>query len=111
MNNDEKKETEIQMEDLKNNDAIIPPLSSEEEGENSGDFTLLVKCSSEIEAEMISTVLESGGIENYLLSQNDSSFPIVGNLSVIKIFVKIFQYEDAKAYLDDFYSEENSENG
>ncbi len=88
---------------------IFPPPEEREEG---GDgFILLLKCYSEIEAGMISTVLESGGIENILLPQNDSSFPLMGNMSVIKIFVKLHQYNDARAYVEDFYSGEENNDG
>lgn len=74
--------------------------SLEEPAHFSGDdFSLLVTCTHEYEAELIKNALESGGIEAHILVQRDSSFPTVGNLGIIKVFVKNEELDSAKEYL------------
>lgn len=63
------------------------------------DFSLLVTCTHEYEAELIKNALESGGIEAHILIQRDSSFPAIGNLGIVKVFVKNEELDSAKEYL------------
>lgn len=79
------------------------PAPPENNGGGDDDFALLTKCSNEIEADMIAANLEGAGIESYILRQNDSSFPVMGNLSVVKIYVRRAQLSDAQEYLSNFY--------
>ncbi|MCC6550708.1 MAG: DUF2007 domain-containing protein [Ignavibacteriaceae bacterium] len=89
---------------------LIPeiPVSSGEGG-GDDDYALLTKCSTEIEADMIAANLEGAGIESYILRQNDSSFPVVGNLSVVKIYVRLAQLTDAQEYLSNFFAQDEDE--
>lgn len=52
------------------------------------DWALVYTTFNLIDAEMLKENLESAGISATVLSQKDSSFPIPGDLSRIKLFVK-----------------------
>ncbi|MBN1638843.1 MAG: hypothetical protein JW866_07740 [Ignavibacteriales bacterium] len=58
-------------------------------------------------AEMYKANLESGGVESTILSKKDSSFPGVGDLSVVKLLVKKVDLEDAILIITDIESEDN----
>jgi len=51
------------------------------------DWVIVYSCSDMIEADMLKANLEGAKIEVLVLNQNDSSFPAVGDLSVVKILV------------------------
>lgn len=85
------------------------PFTPGNGGEGDNDFALLTKCSTEIEADMIAANLEGAGIESYILRQNDTSFPVMGDLSVVKIFVRRAQLSDAQDYLSNIYSQDEDE--
>lgn len=70
--------------------------------QNSGeDFALVFTTDQLYEAEMIKANLESAGIEAFILTQKDSSFPGSGDLSVIQLFVKREDEESALEYLEE----------
>ena len=52
------------------------------------DWVLIYISFNEIDIEMIRDNLESAGISVSVISQRDSIFPVPGNLSVIKLFVR-----------------------
>ena len=52
------------------------------------EWVLVYTTFSEIDADMLKENLESAGISATILSQKDSSFPVPGDLSRIKLFVK-----------------------
>lgn len=62
------------------------PVSEVQELQES-DLTLVYRCDQLYKAQMIKSNLESAGIESYILSQKESSFPGVGDLAVIKLYV------------------------
>ncbi len=59
------------------------------------------------EAEMLKSNLEGGGIETLIVKQKDSSFPVVGDLSVIKILVKKEDAENAVLLINDINNSED----
>lgn len=63
----------------------------------SEDFTMVYTCSEIYEAQIIKANLEGAGIPTFILSEKDSNFPALGDLAVIKLFVK---NEDTKFALD-----------
>lgn len=67
---------------------------------NENDFTLLTVCTQMYEAEIIKANLESGDIDAVILSQQDSNYPFLGNVSAIKIFVRKEDEESAREYLE-----------
>ena len=65
------------------------------------DWIIVYSCSDMVEADMLKSNLEGAEIEVLILNQNDSSFPVVGDLSVIKILVKKDDANDAVAIIED----------
>ncbi len=76
----------------------------EKQQKHESDWIVLTTTDSFIEAETLKTNLESAEIETQILSQRDSSFPGVGDLSVIKVLVGKEDAEDALAILNDISS-------
>lgn len=70
------------------------------------DWVIVFSCADFVEADMLKSNLEGADIEVLILNQNDSSFPVVGDLSVIKILVKKTDAEDAVAIINDINKEE-----
>jgi len=56
-------------------------------------------------AEMIKSNLSGAEIEAIILSQKDSSYPVSGDLSVIKLMVKKEDADDAKKLIEDINTE------
>jgi hypothetical protein len=67
---------------------------------------IIFSCSKLYEAEMVKANLEGAGIEAYILSQDDTSFPSEGDLSVVKVMVRA---SDAKEAIEFIESANNSE--
>ena len=65
------------------------------------DWVIVFSCADIVEADMLKSNLGGANIEVLILNQNDSSFPVVGDLSVIKILVKKEDAEDAVAIIND----------
>ncbi len=65
------------------------------------DWVIVYNCADIVEADMLKSNLGGANIEVLILNQNDSSFPVVGDLSVIKILVKKENVEDAVAIIND----------
>ena len=72
---------------------------------NNEDWVIVYKTDQEYKAETLKGNLESAGIEVSVLSQSDHNFPVIGNLSVVKVLVK---KKDEEAALD-FINEINKE--
>jgi hypothetical protein len=68
---------------------------------NPKDWIIVYTCSEEYEAEMLKTNLESADIEALVWSQKDRNFPASGDLSIIKLFVKKKDAEEATAIIND----------
>jgi len=64
------------------------------------NFALLTICTQRYEAEIIKANLESADIDAFILSQQDSNYPFLGNASSIKIFVKKEDENSARDYLE-----------
>lgn len=73
---------------------------------NPQDWVIVFSCADIVEADMLKSNLAGADIETLILNQNDSSFPVVGDLSVIKLLVKKNDAEDAVAIIDDINKEE-----
>ncbi|MBU0472687.1 MAG: DUF2007 domain-containing protein [Bacteroidetes bacterium] len=70
------------------------------------DWVIVYSCADSIEANMLKSNLEGAEIEVLILNQNDSSFPGVGDLSIIKILTKRVDAEDAIAIISDINKED-----
>ena len=78
------------------------------------DWVLIYSAFSEIDANMLKENLESAEIAVSILSQKDSSFPVPGDLSPIKLFVKKADVQEALEFIQEvkskpFNSEEDDE--
>ncbi len=65
----------------------VPLVASPEEADLS-DWEIAFTTDFEYEADMLKANLEGAGIKSFVIKQKDSSFPAVGNLAVIKLFVQ-----------------------
>ncbi len=70
------------------------------------DWVIIYTCEDVLEAQMLKSNFEGAEIEVLVLNQNDSSFPVVGDLSMIKILVKKNDANDAVAILNDINASE-----
>lgn len=66
------------------------------------EWKLLHTCSTDIDASHIKSNLEGAGIECEILSQVDSTRMFnIGELAIVKLYVKEEDYQDAKLILND----------
>ncbi|MCF6268488.1 MAG: DUF2007 domain-containing protein [Melioribacteraceae bacterium] len=65
------------------------------------DWVIVSTCADIVEADMLKSNLGGADIDVLILNQNDRSFPVVGDLSVIKLLVKKNDAEDAIAIIND----------
>ena len=68
------------------------------------DWVIVYSCAEDLEADMLKSNLEGADIKVLILNQNDHNFPVIGDLSVIKILVKKEDAQDASAIIDDINS-------
>ena len=68
------------------------------------DWVIVYSCAEDLEADMLKSNLEGADIEVLILNQNDHNFPVIGDLSVIKVLVKKEDAKDASAIIDDINS-------
>ena len=68
------------------------------------DWVIVYSCAEDLEANMLKSNLESADIETLILNQNDHNFPVIGDLSVIKVLVKKTDAQDASAIINDINS-------
>jgi len=68
------------------------------------DWVIVYSCANDLEADMLKTNLESAEIETLILNQNDHNFPVIGDLTVIKVLVKKIDAQDALAIINDINS-------
>ena len=69
------------------------------------DWVIVFSCADDVEADMLKSNLEGANIETLILNQNDHNFPVIGDLSVIKVLVRKSNAKDAQAIIDDINSE------
>ncbi len=75
---------------------------------------LIFTASYEYETGMVKDMLESAGINSYILVQKDRNYPAPGNLSVIKLFVEDKDADEAREIIRQIKENESSteeENG
>lgn len=65
------------------------------------DWVLVYTAFNEFKIIMIKENLESAGIAASILSQKDSSFPVPGDLALIKLFVKKHDVPEALEFIQD----------
>ncbi|MCK5455658.1 MAG: DUF2007 domain-containing protein [Melioribacteraceae bacterium] len=70
------------------------------------DWVIVFSCADIVEADMLKSNLGGADIDVLILNQNDRSFPVVGDLSVIKILVRKDDAEDATAIINDINREQ-----
>jgi len=63
------------------------------------EWVLVYTSFSVIDVEMLKENLESAGISASILSQKDSSFPVPGDLSKVKLFVKKADVSEALEFI------------
>lgn len=68
------------------------------------DWDIIYTSSESYEAEMIRANLAGAGIKSIIIPQNDRSFPVLGDLSVIKLLVKKADFETAQQIIADIIS-------
>jgi hypothetical protein len=78
---------------------------SEEIINDESDLTLVYQCDQLYKAQMVKSNLESAEIQSYILSQKDSSYPGVGDLAIVKLYVR---NDDAEAALEFIKGSENN---
>ncbi|GAB1348741.1 hypothetical protein MASR1M107_09540 [Ignavibacteriales bacterium] len=66
------------------------------------EYIYIYSCFDMYEAEMIKANLESGGIETWIVNKKDSSYPGLGNLSSIMLYVKVEDSESAFEFLKEY---------
>ncbi len=83
-------------------DCDVPLVAelTEEEHFSSEDYALVYTTADLIEAQMISSNLESAGIESYIINQKDRSYPGPGDTSIIKVFVQQHDAPDALEFIE-----------
>ena len=69
------------------------------------DWTTIYSTDEQYKAEMIKANLKGGNIDAVILSQKDGSFPVTGDLAVIKLLVKKEDAEDALKLIEDINKE------
>jgi len=72
------------------------------------DLVLLTIRTQMYEAEIIKANLESADIDAFILSQQDSNYPFLGNASSIKIYVKKEDKESALEYMENIIKQSPS---
>jgi hypothetical protein len=90
-------------------ETLIPRKDYEGHLVNSSDWITVYTTGETYEAEMLKSNMEGGGIETLIVKQKDSSFPTVGDLSVIKILVKKSDAENALLIIDDILNTEEDD--
>ena len=73
------------------------------------DWCVACTCGNIIEAEMLKTNLESAGIESLVFSQSDRSFPLEGNLTIVKVLVKKTDGDEATVIINDILDNSSSD--
>ncbi len=63
------------------------------------EFLFIYACYDMYEAEMLKANLESGGITTWIVNKKDSSYPGLGNMSAIQLYVKVEESEAAFEFL------------
>jgi hypothetical protein len=74
------------------------PLKNE--AETTEEMEIVYTCGKVYEAEMVKANLEGAGIEAFVLSQDDSSFPSDGDLSVAKVMVRASNAKEAIEFIE-----------
>jgi len=71
------------------------------------DWVLVYTSGNELEIGMLKGILESAGLEVNVLSQKDHNFPVPGDLSVVKLFVRKNDVQATLKYIQDTNSRQN----
>jgi len=96
--------------------AICPdcntPLVEEDEHQrvnelSEKDWVLVYTSGNELEMGMLKGILESAGLEVNVLSQKDHNFPVPGDLSIVKLFVRKNDVQAALNYIQDINDRQN----
>ena len=72
------------------------------------DWVTVYDCSETYIADMIKANLKGAGIESLVLIQKDSSFPVAGDLAVIRVKVLKSDEAEARKIIDDIESHSDS---
>lgn len=77
--------------------------------EEDKDFEHIKTYSQMYQAEMLKSNLESADIETHIVRKKDSSFPTVGDMAVIKVYVRKNKVEEAQEYIKNIDEETEDE--
>ncbi|MCX8010675.1 MAG: DUF2007 domain-containing protein [Ignavibacteria bacterium] len=91
-------------------DCDIPLITKKQKDEidkRYKNWQIVFSASSNIEAEMVKTKLESADIECVILNQKDRSFQLDGDLGIIKVLVPKDSVSEALQIIETFESEED----
>lgn len=81
-------------------------ICSGNDDDNEGWIVVYV-CDQVYEAEMLKANLRGAGIDSIILTQKDSSYPMPGNLSIVKLLVKRSDYQTALDIIKNILGEDN----
>jgi hypothetical protein len=73
------------------------------------DWVSVYSCDEEYKADMIKANLDGAGIESIIISQNDRSFPVFGDMTKVNLVVKKTDFETAKQIIEDINSKKPEE--
>ncbi len=65
------------------------------------ELTCVFECGEVYVAEMVKANLESGGISAFIMNKKDSSYVAMGNLSVVRLYVRSEDAEAAQQYINE----------
>ena len=77
---------------------------AEEEHYTDEEFSEVYSAEQLFDVEMIKANLDGAGIESFILNQKDRNYPSSGDLTVIKLFVKSKDADDALAFIQNLNS-------
>jgi hypothetical protein len=69
------------------------------------DWIIVFTCYERYEADMMKTNLESAGIDAIILEQSNKSFPLGGDLMMVKLMVKKIDSDDAMDFINNSQNE------
>ncbi len=86
------------------NKQLIPVNEFQGKLVNPSDWIIVHTTDELFKAEMFSANLNGSNIETLIINQKDSSYPLVGDLSVVKVLVKKSDAENAVEIIQDILS-------
>lgn len=89
---------------------LVPQLA-EEVHLSEEEFSEVYSAEQLFEVEMIKANLDGAGIESFILNQKDRNYPSSGDLTVIKLYVKSKDADDALSFIQNLNNANNEVEG